>query len=382
MKNPNHLNEPNEAILEVNPVVTEPNQVVDIYDPNKMVDILDDIGLVDYDEEDPEEDLEEEPEEDGDIELEDDAELIFLYEDKIGEKERKLLNHDLENVERALGNVLERMSARMERDTTKRRLHESRVWNKMFYLDMVRIGAVLKPPSDDEDTERLRKKSKNSTPDGIERHFEPQLVFWSCITLDGDIIMPPKAMSEARTHEIIRDQVTTSMAELVANMNRRAGGAGASGAGAGGARAGGAGAGDAGAGDVGAGGAGAGDVGAGGAGAGGAGADDAGVGGAGVGGTRLAAPEITRQIQRISLTGFPAQSIGSLNNDILYSPCLLVLITGTSQSKQHESCKSPTKSLFDVGSSKISIFTVNTFVSLRCSGKISRKMRRTLYYSL
>nr|GEV55841.1 integrase, catalytic region, zinc finger, CCHC-type, peptidase aspartic, catalytic [Tanacetum cinerariifolium] len=76
--------------------------------------------------------------------------------------------------------------------------------------------------------------------------------------------------------------------------------------------------------------------------------------------------------------------------DVLDSPCLLVLITGTSQSRQHvitssihiESCKSPTKSLFDVGSSRISIFTVNTFVSLGCSGKFSRKMRRTLYYSL
>ncbi|GJS82691.1 putative reverse transcriptase domain-containing protein, partial [Tanacetum coccineum] len=33
-----------------------------------------------------------------------------------------------------------------------RRLHESRVWNKMFYLDMVRIGAVLKPPSGGADT--------------------------------------------------------------------------------------------------------------------------------------------------------------------------------------------------------------------------------------
>ncbi|GJT08035.1 hypothetical protein Tco_0842497 [Tanacetum coccineum] len=71
-------------------------------------------------------------------------------------------------------------------------------------------------------------------------------------------------------------------------------------------------------------------------------------------------------IQRISLTGFPAQSVGSSNTDVLDSPCLLVLITGTSQSRQHvitslihiESCKSPTKSLFDVGSSRISIFTV------------------------
>ncbi|GJR22865.1 putative reverse transcriptase domain-containing protein [Tanacetum coccineum] len=54
----------------------------------------------------------------------------------------------------------------MERDTAKRRLHESRVWNKMFYLDMVHIGVVPKPPFDDEDTKRLRKESKNSTSDG------------------------------------------------------------------------------------------------------------------------------------------------------------------------------------------------------------------------
>nr|GFA52511.1 hypothetical protein [Tanacetum cinerariifolium] len=314
MEIPNHLNEPNEAIPEVNPVVPEPNQVADIHDPNEIVDIPDDIDLVDYDEDDSEEDSEEEPKEetkeelkeDVDIELEDDAELIFPYEvegdktppprdvsydsvsyesesedeevdvapeatvriitqkpydirnfprglfevgessstrdssnvdglaswalrrdleasrararvmeaelgtcqtkiallkskDKIKEKERELLNHDLENVKRALGNVLERVSvleigenvtlnkrlavaeietnlvwARMERDTAERRLHESRVWNKMFYLDMVHIGAVLKPPSDDEDTERPRKKSKNSTSDGTEGPSEPR----------------------------------------------------------------------------------------------------------------------------------------------------------------------------------------------------------------
>ncbi|GJS63722.1 hypothetical protein Tco_0678286 [Tanacetum coccineum] len=60
---------------------------------------------------------------------------------------------------------------------------------------------------------------------------------------------------------------------------------------------------------------------------------------------------------------FPAQSVGSSNTDVLDLPCLLVLITETSQSRQHvitslihiESCKSPTKSLFDVGSSRISI---------------------------
>ncbi|GKC30267.1 hypothetical protein Tco_1037561 [Tanacetum coccineum] len=113
------------AIPEVNPVIPDPNQVVDVHDPNEMVDISDDVDLVDYDgddeenpEEDPEEDPEEEPEpnnglvnqfaphvdphqpgvmigwleendgvnnediedEDVEIELDDDAELIFPYE--------------------------------------------------------------------------------------------------------------------------------------------------------------------------------------------------------------------------------------------------------------------------------------------------------------
>ncbi|GJT40344.1 hypothetical protein Tco_0940209 [Tanacetum coccineum] len=66
MKNPNPLNEPNEAIPEENPVIPDPNQVVDVHDPNEMVDIPDDVDLVDYDgdnEENPEEDPEEDPEE-------------------------------------------------------------------------------------------------------------------------------------------------------------------------------------------------------------------------------------------------------------------------------------------------------------------------------
>nr|GEW72109.1 hypothetical protein [Tanacetum cinerariifolium] len=51
-----------------------------------MVDIPNDIDLVDYDEENPEEDPEDEPEEepkeDVDIEPEDDVELIISYEVK------------------------------------------------------------------------------------------------------------------------------------------------------------------------------------------------------------------------------------------------------------------------------------------------------------
>nr|GFA15743.1 putative reverse transcriptase domain-containing protein [Tanacetum cinerariifolium] len=160
-----------------------------------MIDIHDDIDLVDYDEEDPEE----EPEEDVDIELEDDAELIFPY--------------------------------------------VAEVWNKMFYLDMVRIGAVPKPPSDDEDTEHPRKKSKNSTFDGTERPSEPRgPPRESSFARDSSNghglapIMSPKAVSEARIREIIRDQVTTSMTKFVANMNRGTGCARAGGVGAGGAR--------------------------------------------------------------------------------------------------------------------------------------------------
>ncbi|GKA53295.1 ribonuclease H-like domain-containing protein [Tanacetum coccineum] len=53
-------------------------------------------------------------------------------------------------------------------------------------------------------------------------------------------------------------------------------------------------------------------------------------------------------IQRISLTGFPAQSVGSSNTDVLDSPCLLVLITGTSQSRQHGKSESDSYYLSDL----------------------------------
>ncbi|GJX10208.1 putative reverse transcriptase domain-containing protein [Tanacetum coccineum] len=362
MENPNHLNEPNEAIPEVNPVVPKPNQVKDAHDPNEMVDITDDEELED---DDMNENVNNEDivDEDVEIEVDDDAELIFPYEvegdqtlpprDESSDSEppnaelSNFVSSDFESEDEEIdvapevdvapgatvgtstqkpyairdfprglyevgesssardssyvgglalwalrrdletshaSNFLERVSvlesrenaslkkrldetetklawARMERDIAERRLHESRMWNKMFYLDMVGIGAVPKPPYDDEDTERPRKKSKDSTSDGTEGPFEPRgppigLVFWSCIALDCDMIMPPKAMSEARMREVIREQVATSMAEFMANMNRGAGGAGAGVAGAGGAGAGGAEAGGVRAGGAGAGGAG------------------------------------------------------------------------------------------------------------------------------
>ncbi|GJR87845.1 hypothetical protein Tco_0211856 [Tanacetum coccineum] len=88
--------------------------------------------------------------------------------------------------------------------------------------------------------------------------------------------------------------------------------------------------------------------------------------------------KIMVQFRRTSLTGFPAQSIRSSNAIALDSPYLLVLITGTSQSRQHESRKSPTKSLFDVGSRRISIVTVNTKENHSIVlAIITRIMRRT-----
>ncbi|GKC03206.1 hypothetical protein Tco_0994816 [Tanacetum coccineum] len=123
--------------------------------------------------------------------------LIRDLDDKIEEKEREILDHNLGDVERTLGNVLERLMvlesgendtlkkkldetetklvwACMERDIAERSLHESQVWNKRFYLDMVHIGVVPKPPSNEEDTERPRKKSKKSSSDGTEGPSEPR----------------------------------------------------------------------------------------------------------------------------------------------------------------------------------------------------------------
>nr|GFB95734.1 putative reverse transcriptase domain-containing protein [Tanacetum cinerariifolium] len=86
---------------------------------------------------------------------------------------------------------------------------------------MVRKGAVPKPPSDDEGSERPRKMSRKS--DGDEGPSDHR---------GSPKIMPPKQMSEARMREIIRDQFATSMNEFIANMNSRAGGpGGASGSG-------------------------------------------------------------------------------------------------------------------------------------------------------
>nr|GFC28367.1 putative reverse transcriptase domain-containing protein [Tanacetum cinerariifolium] len=103
----------------------------------------------------------------------------------------------------------------MERDRAEKRLSESIWWNKRFYLEMVRKGAVPKPPSDDKGSERPRNMPKKSDED--EGPSDPRGSF---------MIMPPKPMLEACIREIIRDQFATSMNEFMANMNSEAGGSG------------------------------------------------------------------------------------------------------------------------------------------------------------
>ncbi|GJT61823.1 putative reverse transcriptase domain-containing protein [Tanacetum coccineum] len=135
---------------------------------------------------------------------------LLKSKNKIGEKERELLNHDLENVESALGNVLERVSVLEsgENVTLKKRLAETKT--KLVWANM-----------------------KHET-------------------------------TERRLHE--SQGTSCRIMRIMANMNRGVGGDEASGAGAGGAGAGGDEVGGAGAGGAGAGGAGAGSAEVGGAG--------------------------------------------------------------------------------------------------------------------
>nr|GEU93924.1 putative reverse transcriptase domain-containing protein [Tanacetum cinerariifolium] len=179
------------------------------------------------------------------------AEIALLKsKNKIGEKERKLLDHDLGDVERTLSIVLESLKVLesgenatlkkklaekeiqlvivcMDHASAERRLHESIERNRRFYMEMVCKGAVPKSSSEDESTERPRKKSKKPSSDGTEGPSEPR-----------------------GPHSDSQDQVAASMAEFMANMNRgtrdaRIDGAEADSAGTGGAKTGGAGTGGA-----------------------------------------------------------------------------------------------------------------------------------------
>nr|GEY07911.1 putative reverse transcriptase domain-containing protein [Tanacetum cinerariifolium] len=89
---------------------------------------------------------------------------------RIGKMEREILHHDLSVLESEENVTLKKKLAekemlldltRMDQDRAERRLSESIWWNERFYFEMVRKGAIPKPPSDDEGSERLRKMPKN-----------------------------------------------------------------------------------------------------------------------------------------------------------------------------------------------------------------------------
>ncbi|GKG01433.1 hypothetical protein Tco_0306138, partial [Tanacetum coccineum] len=81
------------------------------------------------------------------------------------EKERKILDYDLGNVEKTLGNVVERLKIleNGENETLKRKLDETKT--RLAWARMVLKGAVPKRPYDDDDDGRPRKKSKKSDKD-------------------------------------------------------------------------------------------------------------------------------------------------------------------------------------------------------------------------
>nr|GFA58254.1 hypothetical protein [Tanacetum cinerariifolium] len=92
------------------------------------------------------------------------------------------------------------------------------------------------------------------------------------------------------------------------------------------------------------------------------------------------------EVLNLDSAGTRASSSKSSDVIALDSLYLLVLITGASQIRQHdtslihiESCKPPTKSLIDVGSSKIFIVIMNTKdYHSDVLVVITRIMRRTL----
>ncbi|GKE79224.1 hypothetical protein Tco_1545344 [Tanacetum coccineum] len=86
------------------------------------------------------------------------------------------------------------------------------------------------------------------------------------------------------------------------------------------------------------------------------------------------------QFRRTSLKGFPAQSDRSSNADALDLPYFLVLITGTSQSRQHVTyCKDVL--VMTLEGFPFIIVNTKEYYS-EWSGRITMIMRRTLVNSL
>nr|GEW98489.1 putative reverse transcriptase domain-containing protein [Tanacetum cinerariifolium] len=195
---------------------------------------------------DDHDDVEEEDDENEDVDIEedDDAEIIFPYEghgdqtplpgDESSDSEFDTdeANYELEVEEAGVEPEAEGTDVELEAEEpdgapeaiigTGSTAHDPQFvgglapWafrRDLKALQMVRKGAVPKPPYDNEGFECPRKMPKKF--DGDEGPSDPR----------GPLtIMPPKPMSKVRMHEIIRDQFATSMNEFMANMNNGDGG--------------------------------------------------------------------------------------------------------------------------------------------------------------
>nr|GFB30470.1 hypothetical protein [Tanacetum cinerariifolium] len=94
------------------------------------------------------------------------TEVALLGSDaKIGKMEREILHHYLSGVEETLRKVVERLKVleSEENATLRKKLAEKEVL--LDLTQMVRKGAVPKPPSNDEGSERPRKMPKKSDED-------------------------------------------------------------------------------------------------------------------------------------------------------------------------------------------------------------------------
>ncbi|GJV28985.1 putative reverse transcriptase domain-containing protein [Tanacetum coccineum] len=112
--------------------------------------------------------------------------------------------------------------ARMEHDIAEWRLQTSPSVEQRVLLEMVRIVAVPRLQNLMRRIPSVRERNRRNLllmgPRDLPSH-EDHLVTLSRLVyhLYKQLIMPPKAMFEARMREVIREQVATSMAEFMAN---------------------------------------------------------------------------------------------------------------------------------------------------------------------
>nr|GEW12321.1 retrovirus-related Pol polyprotein from transposon TNT 1-94 [Tanacetum cinerariifolium] len=177
-------------------------------------------GWVDDDDVEEEED---EENKDADIEEDDDAEIIFPYEvqgDQTPPPRDESFDSDFEPEVKEADDEPEAEEADDELEVEEAgvepeaeglmlswRLRSLIVYRRPL-LGLVPKGRLLR------DLEALRRHERIREAESETSRTEVAL------------IMPPKPMSEARMHEIIRDQFATSMNEFMANINNGAGGSG------------------------------------------------------------------------------------------------------------------------------------------------------------